>query len=233
VKSRAVIFFRVALGGQFSGNRTTANFLIFNNCTIDLARPAGVFVSLRVILNRPWPVHPRIRDSDSKEASMPNAVRPIPEGYHSITPQLTCRDAGRAIDFYKSVFGAQEIMRMSGPGGKIMHAELKLGDSRFMLNDETPGMSVAPSASASMQPSSLFVYTEDVDALHKRALHAGAREDMAPSDMFWGDRFGKFTDPFGHQWGIATHVEDVAPEEMKRRSEEMTKQMAKAATHSD
>jgi len=164
---------------------------------------------------------------------MPNAVRPIPEGYHSITPQLTCRDAARAIDFYKSVFGAQEIMRMSGPDGKVMHAELKLGDSRFMLNDEMPGMSVAPGPSATMQPSSLFVYTEDVDSLHKRALKAGAREDMTPSDMFWGDRFGKFTDPFGHQWGIATHVEDVAPEEMKRRSDEMTKQMAKAATHAN
>jgi PhnB protein len=163
---------------------------------------------------------------------MPNAVRPIPEGYHTITPQLTCRGAARAIDFYKSVFGAQEIMRMDGPGGKVMHAELKIGDSRFMLNDEMPGMSVAPNPSP-MQPSSLFVYTEDVDTLYNRALKAGSREDMKPSNMFWGDRFGKFTDPFGHQWGVATHVEDVSPDEMKRRSEEMTKQMAKAATPSN
>jgi PhnB protein len=164
-----------------------------------------------------------------KEAFMPNAVRPIPEGYHSITPQLTCRDAARAIDFYKNVLGAREIMRMQSPGGKVMHAELQLGDSRFMLNDEMPGMSMAPSPSP-MQPTSLFVYTEDVDTLYNRALKAGAKENMAPSNMFWGDRFGKFTDPFGHQWGVATHVEDVAPDEMKRRSEEMTKQMAKAAT---
>ena len=163
---------------------------------------------------------------------MPNAVRPIPEGYHTITPQLTCRGAARAIDFYKSVFGAQEIMRMDGPGGKVMHAELKIGDSRFMLNDEMPGMSVAPNPSP-MQPSSLFVYTEDVDTLYTRALKAGSREDMKPSNMFWGDRFGKFTDPFGHQWGVATHVEDVSPDEMKRRAEEMTKQMAKAATPSN
>ena len=163
---------------------------------------------------------------------MPNAVRPIPEGYHTITPQLTCRGAARAIDFYKSVFGAQEIMRMDGPGGKVMHAELKIGDSRFMLNDEMPGMSVAPNPSP-MQPSSLFVYTEDVDDLYTRALKAGSREDMKPSNMFWGDRFGKFTDPFGHQWGVATHVEDVSPDEMKRRAEEMTKQMAKAATPSN
>jgi PhnB protein len=167
-----------------------------------------------------------------KEVFMPNAVRPIPEGYHSITPQLTCRDASRAIDYYKSVFGAREVMRMDGPGGKVLHAELQLGDSRFMLNDEMPGMSVAPSP-APMQPSSLFVYTEDVDALYAAALKAGSRQDMAPSNMFWGDRLGKFTDPFGHQWGVATHVEDVAPDEMKRRSEEMTKQMAKAATPSN
>src|ERR1700720_2275078 len=174
-------------------------------------------------------VHPRPASPNFKEVFMPNAVRPIPEGYHTITPQLTCRGAARAIDFYKSVFGAQEIMRMDGPGGKVMHAELKIGDSRFMLNDEMPGMSVAPSPSP-MQPSSLFVYTEHVDDLYTRALKAGSREDMKPSNMFWGDRFGKFTDPFGHQWGVATHVEDVSPDEIKRRAEEMTKQMAKAAT---
>ena len=163
---------------------------------------------------------------------MPNAVRPIPEGYHAITPQLTCRNAARAIDFYKNVFGGKEITRMEGPGGQIMHAELQIGDSRFMLNDEMPGMTVAPTPSP-MQPNSLFVYTEDVDSLYAGALKAGATELMTPSDMFWGDRFGKFTDPFGHQWGVATHVEDVAPDEMQRRSEEMTKQMAKAASQSN
>jgi PhnB protein len=162
---------------------------------------------------------------------MPSNVRPIPEGYHSITPQLTCRDAARAIDFYKKVLGAKEIMRMPGPDGRVMHAELQIGDSRFMIGDEFPGMSVAPAPSA-LHSSSLFVYTEDVDGLFNNAVQAGAKADMPPSDMFWGDRYGKFTDPFGHQWGIATHKEDVAPEEMKRRSEEWTKQMAKAAGHS-
>jgi PhnB protein len=162
---------------------------------------------------------------------MPNDVRPIPEGYHSITPQLTCRDAARAIDFYKSIFGAQEIMRMPGPDGKVMHAELQLGDSKFMLGDEMPGMAMAPTPTA-IHSNSLFVYTKDVDDLYDRAVKAGSRADMPPSNMFWGDRYGKFTDPFGHQWGVATHVEDVAPEEMQRRSEEMTKQMAKAATQS-
>jgi PhnB protein len=159
---------------------------------------------------------------------MPAAVRPIPEGYHSITPQLTCRDASRAIEFYKDVFGAKELMRMGGPGGKVMHAELQIGDSRVMVNDEFPGMASAPEPSA-IHSSSLFVYTEDVDALFRRASEAGAHVDMPLDNMFWGDRYGKFTDPFGHQWGAATHVEDVAPEEMQRRSEEMTKQMAKAA----
>jgi PhnB protein len=162
---------------------------------------------------------------------MPNAVRPIPEGYHTITPQLTCRDAARAIDFYKKVFGAEEIMRMAGPDGKVMHAELKIGDSKFMLGEEMPGMAVAPTP-GQIQPTSLFIYNEDVDTLYKRALQAGARENIAPSNMFWGDRYGKFTDPFGHQWGVATHVEDVAPDEMQRRGEEMTKQMAKAASAS-
>jgi PhnB protein len=164
---------------------------------------------------------------------MPNAVRPIPEGYHSITPQLTCRNAARAIDFYKTALGAKEIMRMPGVDGKVMHAELQIGDSRFMVNDEFPGMTVAPDPKA-IHSSSLFVYTENVDALFERAVKAGARADMPLDNMFWGDRYGKFTDPFGHQWGVATHVEDVAPEEMQRRSEEMAKKMAaKAAGQSN
>jgi PhnB protein len=162
---------------------------------------------------------------------MPN-VRPIPEGYHTITPQLTCRDASRAIDYYKSVFGATEVMRMPGPDGRVMHSELKLGDSRIMVNDEFPGMAKAPEPTA-VHSSSLFVYTENVDALFDRAVRAGSRVDMPLDNMFWGDRYGKFTDPFGHQWGVATHVEDVAPDEMQRRSEEMTKKMAKAASQSN
>jgi PhnB protein len=159
---------------------------------------------------------------------MPNAVRPIPEGYHSITPQITCRDAAKAIEFYKNVFGAVELSRMPDPSGKIMHAELRIGDSRLMLNDEIPGMAVAP-APAAIHSHSLFLYTENVDSVYKRAVKAGSRADMQPSDMFWGDRYGTFTDPFGHQWGVATHIEDVAPAEIQRRFEEMTKQKSKAA----
>ena len=163
---------------------------------------------------------------------MSNAVRPIPEGFHSLTPYITCRDAAAAIDFYKNVLGATELVRMPGPDGRVMHAELQIGDSRLMLNDEYPGMAAAPTPTA-VPSSSVFLYTEDVDALVERAVQAGARVDMPLSNMFWGDRFGKFTDPFGHQWGVATHVEEVAPEEMQRRSEEMTKQMAKAAGQSN
>ena len=163
---------------------------------------------------------------------MSASVRPIPEGYHSITPQLTCRNASEAIEFYKKVFGAKVLMNMPGPNGKVMHAELQIGDSRLMVNDEFPGMAVAPEPSA-LHSSSLFTYTEDVDALFKRATDAGAHVDMPLDNMFWGDRYGKFTDPFGHQWGAATHVEDVAPEEMQKRSEEMSKQMARAAGRSN
>ncbi len=157
------------------------------------------------------------------------AVRPIPEGYHSITPQLTCRDAAKAIEFYKNAFGAKELARMPGPSGKVMHAELEIGNSRFFVNDEMPGMTVAP-APAKLHPTALVIYTEDADATFARSVEAGAQADMPVTLMFWGDRYGKLTDPFGHQWGLATHVEDVAPEEMKRRMEEMNKQMsAKAA----
>ena len=162
---------------------------------------------------------------------MPNPVRAIPEGYHSISAALTCKDAARAIDFYKSVFGATEIMRMPGPGGIIMHAELRIGDSVIFINDEIPGVAAAPSGS-SINPVYLFLYTEDVDSVCNRAVAAGSKVTMPVADMFWGDRYGKFNDPSGHSWGVATHVEDVAPEEMKKRSEEWTAKMAKAAGQS-
>ena len=160
---------------------------------------------------------------------MAAAVKPIPDGYHSITPSLTCRDATRAIEFYKSALGAKELNRMASPDGKVGHAELKIGDSVFFVSDEFPGMSVAPSASTPNLGSYLYVYVNDADAVFNRAVAAGARAAMPLTNMFWGDRYGKITDPFGHQWGIATHVEDVAPEEMERRSAAF---MAKAAGQS-
>jgi len=159
---------------------------------------------------------------------MPNPVRAIPEGYHSISPSLTCKNAARAIEFYKSVFGATEVMRMPGPEGKIMHAELKIGDSIIFINDEFPGMAEAPAPGVT--PSLfMFLYTEDVDSVYNRAVSMGSMVLMPLENMFWGDRYGKVTDPFGHQWGIAQHVEDVAPQEMKRRQDAMAANMAKAA----
>ncbi len=142
-------------------------------------------------------------------------VKPIPDGYHSITQSLTCRGADRAIEFYKKALGAQELMRMASPDGKITHAELKIGDSVLFLADEFPGMSAAPSGTPS---SSLFLYVTNVDSVFNRAVAEGSRVDMPLQNMFWGDRYGKLTDPFGHQWGIATHVENVAPEEIERRA---------------
>jgi PhnB protein len=162
---------------------------------------------------------------------MPEKVQPIPAGYHSISPALTCKNAAAALDFYKEAFGATEINRMPGPGGMIMHAELRIGDSVIFVSDEFPGMSAAPTPGAT--PSAyLFLYTEDVDTTFSRAVAAGATVTMPVTDMFWGDRYGKVTDPFGHSWGVATHVEDVSPEEMTRRSAEWTASMSKAAAAS-
>jgi PhnB protein len=162
---------------------------------------------------------------------MSTKVQAIPEGYRSVSPAITCKNAASAIDFYKKVFGATVFARMDGPGGTIMHAELQIGDSRVFISDEFPGMSQAPSSQTPVTAKGfgIFVYTEDVDSAVQRAIDAGARVDMPVQDMFWGDRYGKFTDPFGHSWAVATHTEDVAPEEMQRRSEAFSKQMAQSA----
>lgn len=148
---------------------------------------------------------------------MANPVKAVPEGHPTITPGLVCKGAARAIDFYKQVFGAKELMRMEGPGGSIGHAELMIGNSKIMLNDEFAGMAVAPSGCSGH---SLYVYVDDCDAAFGRAIAGGATVVMPLMDMFWGDRYGVFTDPFGHRWGVATHVEDVAPAEMERRAKE-------------
>jgi PhnB protein len=157
-----------------------------------------------------------------------SAVRAIPEGYHSITPSIICKGAARAIEFYKEAFHAEEIMRMPGPGGGIGHAELLIGDSRLMLSDEFPGMANAPDPNGP-QSAYLFIYTDDVDALYDRAVKAGCKVEMPLQNQFWGDRYAKIRDPFGHQWGLGQHVEDVTPEEIHRRSEAWMAQMSKAA----
>ncbi len=149
-------------------------------------------------------------------------AKTIPQGYHSLTPYLACRDAASAIDFYKRAFGAQEIYRMPGPGGKIGHAELKIGDSFLFLSDDFTGQYTATTGG----PLSLHLYTENVDELFRRAISAGAREEMPVQNMFWGDRYGKLIDPFGNRWGLATHIEDVTPEEMQRRMASASAQAA-------
>jgi PhnB protein len=147
------------------------------------------------------------------------AVKPIPEGYHTVTPYLTVDDAAKAIEYYKKAFGAKERVRMDAPDGKIGHAELEIGDSLVMLSDPFPQASTAPPKELGGTSASVFMYVEDVDAVVKKAVDAGATVTMEVADQFWGDRFGSVQDPFGHVWSIATHVEDVPPEEMAGRAE--------------
>jgi PhnB protein len=146
------------------------------------------------------------------------AVKPIPDGYHTVTPYLAVEDAAAAIDYYKKVFGATERVRMDAPDGKIGHAELEIGDSLVMLADALPQFSTRPPTEVGATTASIFLYVEDVDAVVKGAVDAGATVVMEVADQFWGDRFGTVQDPFGHQWSVATHVEDVPPEEIEERA---------------
>ena len=148
-------------------------------------------------------------------------VQPIPEGYPQVIPYLCVDGAEAAIQFYRSVFGASERMRMGAPGGRIGHAELQLGDSVIMLADEFPEMGNLSPKSIGGTPVTLSVYVEDVDAVFARAVSAGAKELRAVENQFYGDRSGQFEDPFGHRWSVASHVEDVPPDEMERRAAEM------------
>jgi PhnB protein len=155
-------------------------------------------------------------------------AKPIPDGYHTVTPSLTVRGGARAIDFYKQAFGAHERLRVHGPDGvSIMHAELQIGDSIVMLGDEYPDMGCVAPVSRGGATGSLFLYVPDVDAAFQRAVNAGAKVVMPVTDMFWGDRFGQVEDPSGHRWGLATHKEDVAPDELMRRQKEFFASMPK------
>ena len=148
------------------------------------------------------------------------AVQPIPEGYHSVTPFLAVDDAAQAIDFYKRAFGARERTRMPGPDGKIAHAELEIGDSVVMLSDPFPQSPYTPPKALGGTSMGVLLYVEDVDAVVDQAVEAGATVTMPVDDMFWGDRFGTIADPFGHSWQIATHKEDLTPEEIAERGKE-------------
>jgi PhnB protein len=149
-------------------------------------------------------------------------VQAIPQGYHSVTCYLIVPNSVEAMALYRQAFGAEEVMRMPGPDGQsTMHAEIRIGDSFIMLSDENPQWDSKSPKTLGGSPVGLHLYVEDADAVYQQALKAGCAEVMAPQDMFWGDRYGKVRDPYGHLWGIATHQEDVSPEEMERRAAEM------------
>jgi PhnB protein len=145
-------------------------------------------------------------------------VKSIPEGYHTLTPYLIVHDAAGAIEFYKQAFGATEMFRMAGPDGRIGHAEIRVGDSQIMLADEHPEMNARSPRTIGGSPVSFMLYVEDVDGIVAQALAAGATLKRPIANQFYGDRTGGVEDPFGHNWYIATHVEDVAPEELQRRA---------------
>jgi len=158
-------------------------------------------------------------------------VKPVPEGCQTLTPHLVVKEASRAIDFYQRAFGAKQVGGVfKTPDGKVMHAELQIGDSRLMLADEFPGMGNCKSPQTlGGTTTTLNIYVDDVDRLFKQALSAGATETMPLANQFWGDRYGQVKDPFGHSWALGQHVEDVAPQEMERRAREMFAQMPKKA----
>ncbi len=151
-------------------------------------------------------------------------VKPIPEGYHSVTPYLSVKGAANAIEFYKKAFGATELMRLADPSGKVGHAEIQIGDSPIMLADEYPEMNFRSPQSYGGSPVCLLLYVEDVDARTARAVAAGAKLLRPVKDQFYGDRSGTVADPFGHVWTLATHKEDISPEEINKRFEASMKQ---------
>ena len=146
-------------------------------------------------------------------------TKAIPDGYHSVTPYLAVDGAEQAIAFYEKAFGAKERTRMQSPDGKIAHAEIEIGDSVVMLSDPLPQFTTRAPSELGGSTASIMMYVEDVDAAVQQAVGAGATLEREPEDQFWGDRFGAVVDPFGHMWSIATHVEDVPPEEMAKRAE--------------
>jgi uncharacterized glyoxalase superfamily protein PhnB len=147
------------------------------------------------------------------------AVKPIPEGFHTLTPHIIVNDAAKAIDFYKKAFSAEEVLRLPGPGGKIMHAEIKIGDSPVMIAEEYPDMGVRSPLAIGGSAVTLNLYVPDVDKVFNQAVSAGATAAMPVADQFWGDRYGKLTDPFGHHWSVATHTEDLTAEQIAERAQ--------------
>ena len=162
---------------------------------------------------------------------MASRIKEIPKGFHTATPNLIVNDSVRAIDFYKRAFGAEELLRVDGPDGKIVHAELKIGDSIIMLSEEMPGCARSPQSLGGTAVD-IFLYVKDVDRVFDQAVAAGAKIAMPLNDMFWGDRYGQVTDPFGHSWSLATHKEDVQPEELRKRTKAAFAKMAQTTAAS-
>lgn len=152
---------------------------------------------------------------------MTTKVKSIPDGYHTVTPYLIIKNAANALEFYKNAFGAKELFRMPGPDGRVMHAEIKIGDSRIMLADECPEMNARSPQALGGSPVSLLLYVENVDTFFNQAVSAGAKVDRPVKDQFYGDRSGSLSDPYGHAWHVATHVEDVPPAELQKRAASM------------
>lgn len=159
---------------------------------------------------------------------MAKHVNPIPKGYHTVTPYLSVHNAAQALDFYKRAFGAEEVLRMNDPQGAVSHAEIKIGDSIVMIAEESASSGLRSPQSLGGSTVSIFLYLNDVDATFNQAVSAGAKSRQPVADMFWGDRYGRLTDPFGHSWSLATHIEDVSPEEMQRRAPEAMKEAQRA-----
>jgi len=157
------------------------------------------------------------------------AVKPIPEGYHTVTPFMTVKDCARAIEFYKQAFGAEERGIAKDPSGKVMHAEIKIGDSVIMMADEFPDFGALSPESVGGSSMGLHIYVTDVNGAFARAVKAGAKVEMPVMDQFWGDRYGRLKDPFGHKWSIATHVKDMSSDEMKRAMDDAMAKMQKTA----
>jgi PhnB protein len=160
---------------------------------------------------------------------MPASVKPIPEGFHTVTPTLTIKGAADAIEFYKKALGAQELMRMNNPDGKIGHAEIKIGDSIIFINDEMPmpGCALSPQTLGGFT-GTLYLYVEDVDKAFQRAVTAGGKATHPVTDMFWGDRHGAFVDPFGHSWSLSTHKQDLSQQEVEEGAKKFMAQMQQA-----
>jgi PhnB protein len=162
-----------------------------------------------------------MNQATKEDASVKPSVKPIPEGMHTVTPHLVCAGAAEAIEFYQKAFGATELSRVPGANGKLMHASVRIGDSVVMLNEEMPEWGAFGPKSLKGSAVTIHLYVENADAVFEQAVAAGAKVTMPLDDMFWGDRYGKVEDPFGHQWSIGSHVRDVSPEEMQKAMEQM------------